>query len=453
MNIKDLLKTAHRLMELGEYEQAESCYTELILQGSDKIEVYNNRGSARFALRKFERAIGDYTQAIRINPRIDYPHFNRANCKVELADFDGAIRDYERALQFNPTHAASFLKRALAYQRKGNHAQAIKDFAAYLDHAPEVFVNVYAYRSDSYFALGKEEAGIADIKKVLASHNGDKSLINRLIDIYLERDDFKEALDLCKEGLAVHKEDLELKLRRAEIYIAAGAPALAWTDLGNEQAGADNAHYLFLKGKILNSLHRVDQAIECFEKSLEIDEKQLDAWIFLGGLYLKKQAYDKSFEAAKSAQALDKDYPESYLLSAKASYETGKPFAAIADLERYENRGGNLAEAFILKGFVLIERSRYTEAGRAFDKALKRNPELPDAYLGKGNVFLVALQYAKALAAFEKALELSPTCKTAIFNKGVALQHMGKLELALECWEKAAELHHPKAEAYLRRYR
>ena len=454
MDAEHLLKTAHRLMELGDFDQAESCYTELIRQKIYRIEVYNNRGSARFSLRKFEKAVGDYTQAIRINPRIDYPHFNRGNCKAELGDFDAAIRDYERALQFNPTHSASLFNRALAYQKKGEHERALEDFEAFLTMAPEISVPLFRARSESYFVLEREEEAIEDLLKVLDADKEDKDLTLRLVDIYIEREAFKEALETCKHGLKIHKEDPFLKLKRAEVYIAAGAPALAWTDLGELEAHAgENDKYFFLKGQILDSLGRLNEAIACFEKSLLQSPDQFEAWVFLGGLYLKRQVFSKALEAAKSAQKLNKDYPESYLLSARAHYELGEHFAAIADLERYENRGGKLSEAWLLKGFVLIERERISEARRAFDKAISLNPRSSNAYLGRGNVCLLTSQFANALTAFEKALRLAPDLRSAVFNKGVALKQLGQHDLALKAWERAAELHHPNAEAYLRRYR
>ncbi len=455
MNPKHLLSSAHRLMELGEFEQAESCYTELILAGVEHIEIYNNRGSARFALQKYERAIGDYTQAIRINPRIDYPHFNRANCKLALKDIEGAIRDYERALQFNPSHASSFCNRALAYQQKGAHKQALVDFEKALDLAPERTAQIYRQRCESYFALKQDEAAIEDLHQVLKEQPEDKQLIIRLVDIYLERNAFKEALSLCKEGLKYHKEDRTLKLKRAEVYVVAEAPALAWTDLGDwpETEAETNSSYFSLKGQILEALGRTREAITHFEKSLEIDKDHIDAWIFLGGLYLKIKDYGQSLAAARMAQSLQQEYPDSYLLSAKASYEMGKRFAALADLERYENRGGKLAEAFLLKGFVLIEGKRFEEALRAFDKTIKINPKLPDAYLGRGNACLANSQYANALSAYEHALRLAPDFRAALFNKGVALKQLGKPESAFKAWEKAAKLHHPKAELYLRKYR
>lgn len=454
MNAEHLLQTAHRLMELGDFEQAESCYTDLIREGVYRIEVYNNRGSARFSLKKFEKAIGDYTQAIRINPRIDYPHFNRANCKAELGDYPGAIRDYERALQFNPAHSASHFNRALTYQKKGEHTRALEDFDTCLRMAPEINIPVYRARSESYFSLGKEAEAIKDLLKVIRAEPEDKQLRIRLVDIYIERNAYKEALELCKQGLRIYKEDTEFKLKRAEVYIAAGAPALAWTDLGEIEAHeGQQDQYFFLKGQILDSLGRIPEAIACFEKSLAKSPKQFEAWIFLGGLYLKKQAFPEALQAATSAQKLNKDFPESYLLSARAHYEMAKHFACIADLERYENRGGKLSEAWLLKGFVLLERDRISEAQRAFDKAVQVNPTSADAFLGRGNAYLLSSQFAKALTAYEKALDISPRLGVAIFNKGVALKKLGKDELAFEAWEKAAKLQHPKAETYLRRYR
>ncbi|MDW3650576.1 MAG: tetratricopeptide repeat protein [Bacteroidia bacterium] len=455
MNTHVLLKAAHRLMELGDFEQAETAYTQLILAGLDKVEVFNNRGSARFALGKYERAIRDYSKAIQLDPRIDYPHFNRANCKFEMGDLDGAIRDYERALQFNPGHSRSHLNRAFSYQKKDEHVKALADFQLYKEQSGSFSAEVLELRSESFFALGREEEGMKDLYRALDLKDSGKSLYLRLLDLHLEKGEFKEALTLSKRALKAYPEGQELKLKRAECFVRADAPALAWTDLDalDDEKEEGNAAYFFLKGKILDSLNRFSEAIELLRKSIYLNPEDIESWLVLAGVYFKSKDFLKCIDATERVKELNRDFPETYLLAAKANYELGKFYAANAQLELYEARGGDIPEAYLLKGFALIERQMFEEAIRAFDKAIRLNPQNPDAYLGRGNASLANSQYENALKSYDQALEIAPDFRAVHFNRGVALKNLGKPQSAIQAWERAADLHHPKAEAYLRRYR
>lgn len=455
MNPGDFIKAANRLMELGKFEEAESCYTELILAGHEQVELYNNRGSARFALAKYEKASRDYSQAIQLNPRIDYPHFNRANCKVQLGDLEGAIRDYDRALQFNPTHADSYLNRAVCWQKKAQHTAALKDFGEAVSHASTLAGEVSILRSDSYFALGETKKAFEALEQALEHKPKDQALLLRLIDLYLEAENHAEALRVCQRGLAQFGNPEELRLKRAEIYVEAGAPALAWTDLEglDEKLVNKNKQYYFIQGKVLAALGRKQEAVQRFEEGLALDGEQIEAWVMLAGLYLKQGNYEATLQAIDKAKELDRDFEAPYLLGARALFEMGKNFAALAEVERYEKRGGILTAADLLKGFIYLDLDRLAPAQKAFEIAVEKNPELPDAFLGLGNVAMLNSQYANALHAFDKAIELVPDFRAAWFNKGMALKHLGKISLALQSWEQAARFYHPEAEAYLCKYR
>jgi len=50
----------------------------------------------------FERAIADFDQAIRLNPRYAAAFYNRALVHLDAGDKELAIADYRQALTLNP---------------------------------------------------------------------------------------------------------------------------------------------------------------------------------------------------------------------------------------------------------------------------------------------------------------------------------------------------------------
>jgi tetratricopeptide (TPR) repeat protein len=54
-----------------------------------------------------DRAIADYTQAIRISPGFAQAYYNRGLSYAETGDVDKARADWEQVLRINPVHAGA----------------------------------------------------------------------------------------------------------------------------------------------------------------------------------------------------------------------------------------------------------------------------------------------------------------------------------------------------------
>jgi len=67
--------------------------------------AYNGRGNVYYSKRDYDRAIADYTEAIKINPNDAVLYANRGNAYREKRDYDRAIADYEAALRISPNNA------------------------------------------------------------------------------------------------------------------------------------------------------------------------------------------------------------------------------------------------------------------------------------------------------------------------------------------------------------
>jgi len=81
--------------------------------------AYRNRANLYFNKHDWDKAIADYTQAIRLDPNDDEKYNDRGAAYYNKGDFDSAIADFESALRINPNN--SYTKKALeeAKRRRG----------------------------------------------------------------------------------------------------------------------------------------------------------------------------------------------------------------------------------------------------------------------------------------------------------------------------------------------
>ncbi len=86
-------------------------------------------GLVWFHKKDYDKAIADYDEAIKLDPKYTHAYFHRGLAWLWKKDYDKAIRDYTEAIRLNPKDPDSFVGRGLAWRAKGEFEKAEKDFA------------------------------------------------------------------------------------------------------------------------------------------------------------------------------------------------------------------------------------------------------------------------------------------------------------------------------------
>jgi tetratricopeptide (TPR) repeat protein len=87
-----------------------------------------DRGVAFLDGKDYDRAIADFTDAVRHNPKYAAAYYNRGFAYLENKDYDRAIADYDRVIALNPKLASAYRNRGNAYRAKGELDRATADF-------------------------------------------------------------------------------------------------------------------------------------------------------------------------------------------------------------------------------------------------------------------------------------------------------------------------------------
>jgi tetratricopeptide (TPR) repeat protein len=135
----------------------------------------NNRGVDFDAQGRYDRAVYEYTEALKLDPRYALAYKNRAiTClKWGLAlpgrgrpYFYQALADYGAAIYLDPDDADAYRGRGLVHGKLGDLDQAISDYTAALKINPQL-VEVYRDRSKAYRQKGDIDKAQADLEKAI----------------------------------------------------------------------------------------------------------------------------------------------------------------------------------------------------------------------------------------------------------------------------------------------
>ena len=147
------------------YDKAITDLDEAIRLNPESIYAYFTRGRAKSDLGDHEGAISDYNKAIQLNPEDFIAYYNRGNAKSNLGDHKGAIEDYDKAIQLNPKYVAAYNNRGAVKGNLGDHEGAISDYNKALNLNPE-HVSAYNNRGVAKLLLGISESKQGNTKKV-----------------------------------------------------------------------------------------------------------------------------------------------------------------------------------------------------------------------------------------------------------------------------------------------
>ena len=114
--ILSLWGQASVLIQQKRYEAAIAILNNIISEMPSVQDPYNLRGIARSANGSGERALEDFDQAVRINPRYADAYFNRGNTNCALLRYADAIRDYTQAININPSMAEAYVNRGKVFR-------------------------------------------------------------------------------------------------------------------------------------------------------------------------------------------------------------------------------------------------------------------------------------------------------------------------------------------------
>jgi tetratricopeptide (TPR) repeat protein len=128
---------------------------------ADEAERQRKQGQAAADIGDLNRAIANFSEAIRLDPKNAIAFFNRGVAYAKKDDFDRAITDYNEAIQLDPKNPRAFFSRGFAYAKKGDLDRAIADYSEVIRLDPKNAI-AFANRGSDHFKKGDFDRAITD---------------------------------------------------------------------------------------------------------------------------------------------------------------------------------------------------------------------------------------------------------------------------------------------------
>lgn len=231
---------ANQKLKEKEFDQAIRLFGEAIDKKKDYSDAYNNRGIAYQKKQILDKALADFNDAIKFDPKFWEAYYNRAetnfllgNGKEALPDLafitktyqdssyyhvlvgdvknlngdaSGAISSYEKAILLNPKNAEAYVNHGSIYYQDKKYEIAKKDFLQALKINPN---QDFAANNMSLILLkeGKLKESLSFVEKALLKNPANPICLNNKGLVLLKMNKDNEAIELIERSLRLNSEN------------------------------------------------------------------------------------------------------------------------------------------------------------------------------------------------------------------------------------------------------
>ena len=312
---------------------------------TEKVRFLTARAAALGELQRYDEALRDYNEALRLDPQSVIAMTNRAVTFLKLGELDAATQDLERALLLDPNHGVARLNRGNILNLRNESDSAVREITRALESLPIGPEQGAAHlsRGNAHLMLGNYREAIGDFsvaakcypdtkpkafcelrKAIALLDSGDHDGAFQAIEASLELDDESYEAHMIKGQLSLKHGNTNDAIAELTQVIKLGAPdstisqalnlrAEAYTKLGHYNLALrdyDRAVELdrsssaihYNRGNVLLLTGDVDAAIEAFNHALELDHRNAGALNSRGIAYaLQEEDFELAIEDHREA--------------------------------------------------------------------------------------------------------------------------------------------------------
>ncbi len=151
---------------------------------------------------------------------------------------------------------------------------------------------------------------------------------------------------------------LEKAREQAELLVTFDAPDFS-------------SRILVILGVLQGNLERHEEALNSFDKSLELQSDNLNSWANRGAVLLNLECYEEALNSFNKALEIKPNYSDAWANRGSTLGKLDHYEEALASFDKaLEFQPDNNPETWLIRGSALFKLERYEEAVSSYDKSL-----------------------------------------------------------------------------------
>ena len=337
-------------------------------------EAHRRRGQGLYSQGKFDEAIAEYKEALRINPRYAPAHNGLGTALNRQEKLDEAVAAYKEAIRIQPGYAQAHYNLGLSLGAQGNLDEAIPAYKEAIRINPKYEI-AHCDLGNALHNQGKLDEAIAEYKEAIR--------INPKYDrAYYCMGNSLSAQGRVDEAIDSFKESIRLN------------PRFSWVHVN--------------LGKLLDDLGSVDESIAEYKEAIRLQPGIPAGYHNLGIALHEKGKLDESIAAYKEAIRNYPDFADAHNGLGIALCDQRKLDESIAEYHEAIRINPGFAFAHNNLSVALRLHGRLNEAVAEAKLAIRIQPGFPAAYLNLGQALRDQGKRDESVAAYKQAIRFYP---------------------------------------------
>lgn len=421
-----------------------------IILFKNALEKDQNYFEARFQLAKAQNAVGNFDAAEKELQKVRRQNPSSRDVQIELARVmvytkrpDEALKElsayigdtstdcealeisgWAQTMREDYTVAVSLLKKAIAVcdATLTSPVLSLATVYAAMDNLPEaekLLTQVFTKEPENRKALYL----LVDIQKHRKDGAAAMKTLDRIIQLnprdteaqyqkgllYIENGEFDKALAVSQEMKKTFPDRPEGDRLQGFAWFFKKQYSDAIAPLQKSLVQQPNAGTYYILGLSHYYRNESEQAVNQFQKALDLQPSFTRARVHLALLLLNKKRMDEAVQEAKTAIAQDDENALAHNILGSAYLSKGNYADGLAELNRALALDPTLADVHVKKGLVAMKRGKGPEAESELAAAVRIKPEAQDARRILALYYVNHNEPAKAIDVLKKGLQGGPT--------------------------------------------
>jgi len=336
-------------------------------------------------------------QALRIDEKVARTHCLLAELMLAGDFYDEAIDSATRAIEIDPSCSPAYLALGLAYDRRGGMwDQSILVWHELAEVEPDL-VTAHVQLGEAFSAAAFDEEAIEAWRRALELDPNEARAMYNLAVAALRREGMATALPGFRKAGELDPSQDDLFFALAGIYDdgnPAPDPASVPPDRSSRLEAAGALAFeedFFASAELIRSV-------------LDDEPTDAEALALAGYLYLKQEANNEAMACALRALSISTRTPTAvYVLGVAFSKRPGLTGHSAQVFAALSKAVPKHPIPHVLYAESLLGLQKYTQAGTAYRKALRRDPSCVRARFGLAAALLMESRHAEAMWEIRRA--------------------------------------------------
>jgi len=386
--------------------------------------------------------------------------FGRGATLAKDGKFDAAIKEFDEAIRLKPGNAMAYNDRGAAYEGLHQESRAESDYEQALSLDPQL--------PDALYNLGRMRARHGGFVEAVSYFNHLITLKPDMPEAFKERGfalfrmkSYMLALQDIEQALKLKPDDPEVYADRAILRHAMGQDRLAFDDFDRAlKLKPDLAQGYDARGTVYSELERYERAISDFDQAIKLKPDQYFSYFNRAAAYAKLGKPDRAIADYGEVIKLVPGYLTAMVNRAAIYRDLGQPQLALADLNRAIEGNPQFANALRDRAKLYKENNRpdlavadFSRARDAYDIGVSVRPDDLELLTSRADAAYEAKRWRNAIADYSKVIERDPKTAAPYVRRAESYTNTGDFAAGLTDTEAALNLDRRNRDArYFRAY-